>query len=327
VTFIDQLKPTPLSADDRAELIAFIEEGARPSRRYFTLTVIASFIAAFGLITNSVATIVGAMIIEPSMGPIVGLALGLVRFNQKLKVTSLLSIVFGIVLVIMVGYLSGIAPVDMGITNELKVRSVPTLLDMLTAVASGLAAGYAYVNPKVNPALAGVAVAVSLAPPLAASGIFLAHAMPKEATGAFLIFFANLICIQLACVAVFLFYKVGTSRKTKNKTMYFVQFLPYILMTVSVGVYLVYTLKDLVTISNEQRIVRQYLLKSGFEDTDFKLFVDHERSECNVRVEAVIKTGMSTERVQKMRTEIQLELGKPVHLEFRGTPVDIIRAD
>lgn len=327
MAWIDYLKPTALSADDRAELIAFIEEGARPSRRYFTLTIIASFIAAFGLITNSVATIVGAMIIEPSMGPIVGLALGLVRFNQKLKVTSLISIVFGIGLVILVGYLSGIAPVDMGITNELKVRSVPTLLDMLTAVASGLAAGYAYVNPKVNPALAGVAVAVSLAPPLAASGIFLAHSMPKEATGAFLIFFANLICIQLACVGVFLFYKVGTSRKTKNKTMYFAQFLPYLLMTALVGAYLVYTLKDLVAISNEQRVVREYLNKNGFKDEDFKLFISHEEDECLVRVEAAVRSGLSTGLVQKMRTEMQLELGKRLRLEFRGTPVDVIKAD
>jgi uncharacterized hydrophobic protein (TIGR00271 family) len=322
-SFWNKLKPTALSADDRAAIIHEIEDGALLSKRYVTLTIIATIIAAFGLITNSVATIVGAMIIEPSMGPIMGLALGLVRLNWKLKQHSLLATVVGILLAILVGYLSGKAPVDMGITQELNVRTMPTLLDMVVAYASGLAAGYAYVNPKVNPALAGVAVSVSLVPPLAASGFFLAHGMPSESTGAFLMFFANFICIQLAAVLVFAFYRMGRVKRASLRTMYVVQFLPYVVMVGMVGAYLTYTLRDLVALSQQKSVIRKVIRgQFGLSDADITLDLKHINGENDARIVLPIQRGLSKEDVQNLKNTIEAEIKAPITLRLRAYPVD-----
>jgi uncharacterized hydrophobic protein (TIGR00271 family) len=327
-TLWTSLKPTALSADDRAAIIDEVEDGAKTSRRLVTLTIIATIIAAFGLITNSVATIVGAMIIEPSIGPIMGLALGLVRFNWKLKQNSLLAILVGICLSILIGYLSGKAPVDMGLTTELKVRAMPTLLDMVVAFASGLAAGYAYVNPKVNPALAGVAVSVSLVPPLAASGFFLAHSMLQESTGAFLMFFANFICIQLAAVLVFAFYRMGRVRRASDRSLYVLQFLPYVVMALMVGVYLSYTLKDLVLVSTQKSVIRK-IVRDRFklEDEDVSLEVKHNSGVNEVRLVIPVRQGMNSQIINRLKTEIEGEIREQISLKIRAFPIDELEAD
>jgi uncharacterized hydrophobic protein (TIGR00271 family) len=325
---IASLRPSALSGDDRTIIIDEVEDGARVSKRYITLTVIATIIAAFGLITNSVATIVGAMIIEPSMGPIIGLALGLVRFNWKLKQDALIAIVVGVLLAIFIGYLSGKAPVDMGITPELKVRTMPTLLDMVVAYASGLAAGYAYVNPKVNPALAGVAVSVSLVPPLAASGFFLAKGMQHESIGAFLMFFANFICIQLAAVLVFAFYRLGRIKKASLRNAYFVQFLPYVVMVIMVGYYMTYTLKDLVSVSSQKAIIRD-LVKKRFQvsEEDIQLDLKHKDGINDIRLVIPVKRGLASSEVDSLKAEIENQIKGPTALRVRAYPIDEIEAN
>jgi uncharacterized membrane protein len=88
------------------------------------------------------------------------------------------------------------------ITPEILARTSPRLLDLVVALAAGAAGAFALGREDVSDALPGVAIAVSLVPPLAASGILLADGRPGLAGGAFLLFFTNFVAIVLAGVVV-----------------------------------------------------------------------------------------------------------------------------
>ena len=88
-------------SDDRAAVvIADIEEGSHPHWRFFALLMIASMIACFGLVANSSAVIIGAMLVSPLMTPIFGVALGLLRGSPELASKAATAELLGIVLAI-----------------------------------------------------------------------------------------------------------------------------------------------------------------------------------------------------------------------------------
>src|SRR5207342_368353 len=159
--------------------------------RFSVLLILASIIACAGLIGNSVASIIGAMIIAPLMGPIVGIALGIVVGLPVRAVRSLVVAVAGIALTIGIGVAMGAwlgsAP-SAPFNSEIVGRTSPTLIDLVVALAAGAAGAYATSNAKVADSLPGVAIAISLVPPLATAGILLSVGEAAASMGAFLLF-------------------------------------------------------------------------------------------------------------------------------------------
>ena len=99
-------------SDDRAAVvIADIEEGSHPHWRFFALLMIASMIACFGLVANSSAVIIGAMLVSPLMTPIFGVALGLLRGSPELASKAATAELLGIVLAIGSAYIVGVVHV------------------------------------------------------------------------------------------------------------------------------------------------------------------------------------------------------------------------
>ncbi len=174
--------------------------------RFTVLLILASIIACAGLIANSVASIIGAMIIAPLMGPIVGIALGIVVGLPVRAVRSLVVAVAGIVLTIGIGVAMGAwlgsAP-SVPFNSEIVGRTSPTLIDLVVALAAGAAGAYATSNAKVADSLPGVAIAISLVPPLGTVGILLSHGDYASASGAMLLFMTNFVSIVLAASVVF----------------------------------------------------------------------------------------------------------------------------
>ncbi len=174
--------------------------------RFSVLLTLAGIIASAGLISNSVASIIGAMIIAPLMGPIVGIALGIVTGLPKRAVQSLIVTAAGIVTTILIGVVMGAwlgsAP-DVPQNSEIVGRTSPTLIDLVVALAAGAAGAYAASNAKVADSLPGVAIAISLVPPLGTAGILLSAGLPEEAAGALLLFATNFVSIVLAASVVF----------------------------------------------------------------------------------------------------------------------------
>ncbi len=175
--------------------------------RLITLTALSTVIAAFGLIANSPAVVIGAMLVAPLMQPIIGIAAALVLGRPRAEFISAGLVVLTTAEAFVISLLVGLAVPSFRVitlTPELLARTAPTLLDLGIAVAAGAAGAYLTVRGPTSGAIAGVAVAVALLPPLSACGILLAHGNNSLAGGAFFLFLTNLVAIVLSAVVVFL---------------------------------------------------------------------------------------------------------------------------
>ncbi len=175
----------------------------RPIARFFILLILSTIIAAGGLIGNSSAVIIGAMIVAPLMTPMMAASVSIVTGDGRNIVRSVAIVLVGVVVVIAVGALmAGALPAGAEVTPEVKARTSPRILDLVVALAAGAAGAFALGREDVSDALPGVAIAVSLVPPLAAAGICLAAGEPSLAGGAFLLFLTNFVAIVGAGVVL-----------------------------------------------------------------------------------------------------------------------------
>lgn len=174
------------------------------SKDFILCTVTACLIATFGLISNSSAVIIGAMIVAPLMLPLRGLAFAACEGEVQLFRKAILSILGATILSL---FLSSfitklIGLVDIG--SEILARTQPNLIDLGIAITAGAMGGFGIIRKGISDTLAGTAIAVALMPPLCVVGISLTMHYYSFAFGAFLLYFTNLLGITLACMIVFI---------------------------------------------------------------------------------------------------------------------------
>ena len=191
----------------------FIEgpDAGRRMSRFWILLVLAAIIASAGVIADSTATVIGAMIVAPLMGPIVGIALAVVLVDRRNLVRSVLLVLGGAIAVIVIGYLAGllsILPVVAANNAQVAARVAPRLLDLVAALATGVVGAIALIRSDISDTLPGVAVAISLVPPLAVVGLTAESGAWSEAGGALLLFVANVSAIMAAAIVVMAIYGV-----------------------------------------------------------------------------------------------------------------------
>jgi uncharacterized hydrophobic protein (TIGR00271 family) len=180
-------------------------EAFRASLLTFTvLLTLASFIASFGLYQDSVASIIGAMVVAPLGGAIMAFAGALVTARSRWQWITGLQVILGSLAVIVIGFLvSLVMPDILELTPSLDARTAPGLLDLGVALAAGAAGAFVAVRRTGSDALPGVAIAVALVPPLATVGICLELGRPDDAAGALLLFVTNFAAIVVAACIVF----------------------------------------------------------------------------------------------------------------------------
>lgn len=206
----DLLHGGPVTAEEveRVSDVLLFEPG-RPGPKFFRfaiLLVLASSIASFGLLGDSVAAVIGAMIVAPLMLPIMGLAFSISLGDRPRIVNSLLVSLAGIAMAVAVGFLLTLPLVGLlhpRTIGQIMARTAPHLLDLMAALATGVAGAFALARRDVSDTLPGVAIAVSLVPPLANVGILLAFGEPTLASGSLLLFITNYIAILLTGALVF----------------------------------------------------------------------------------------------------------------------------
>ncbi len=203
-----------LEREDRVRLFDRLEEGSRGGFDFHFLTAVSTAIAALGLIQDAPAVVIGAMLVAPLMTPMLAAGLALVQGNLVLARRAARSIGNGFLLALLIGWIFGLAVPLPDMTGELLARAEPNLLDLVIALFSGLAAAYAYARPGLMGALAGVAIAAALVPPVASAGVALAYGEARIARGATLLFAANLVAIVLAAAAAFAGLGVRAARRT-----------------------------------------------------------------------------------------------------------------
>lgn len=200
-----------MSSQEREQIIAelFVAPGAWGAflSRFAVLLTLSTIIAALGLVANSVAVVIGAMLLAPLMTPILGVAAALVLGDLRALAASAGVLIGGIaaaiVLSVAVTWVGlGNLTVASALPSEIVARTTPSLLDLGVAVAAGLAAGYVVTHPAVASSLPGVAIAVALVPPLATAGITIQLGQGQAARGAMLLFATNLVAIILSAILV-----------------------------------------------------------------------------------------------------------------------------
>jgi uncharacterized hydrophobic protein (TIGR00341 family) len=187
----------------REELYEDIKDAARCSRVYLAMAVLSTIVATVGLYYNSVAIIIGAMVIAPLLGPNMALslatALGDLPLLRRALLTGLGGIATAMALSAIIGVLLQVNPAS----PEVASRDAVGIGDIAVALASGSAGALAFTT-GVSATLIGVMVAVALLPPLVTSGLLLGGGQLALAIGALSLFLMNLICVNLAGVTTFL---------------------------------------------------------------------------------------------------------------------------
>lgn len=218
----DKPKKKVSSRISREELYADIVGSTKTTNIYIVFVVLSTIVAAIGLLHNNVAVIIGAMVIAPFLGPNVALALSTTLADNQLRNDAFKATITGFLIVIVLSVAMGYFFIVDPAIPEISSRTQAGLSDILLALAAG-AAGVLAFTTGVPTVVIGVMVAVALLPPLTAAGLLLGSGEYDKASGAFLLFMTNIICVNLAGVATFLFQGVSPrtwweTKKAKSAT-------------------------------------------------------------------------------------------------------------
>lgn len=207
---VDWLRDRPKLIDHRDTLVRslYLEGSIRRTRfgRFATLMFLSSAISAFGVVTDSTATVIGAMLIAPLISPLMAMGLALMMGWPRRLYRSAIVALAGLGIAIGVGLVAGwTSPVviDVALNSQIAARSSPTVLDLAIAVAAGAAGAYGLSRPDVSDSLPGVAIAIALVPPLSVVGIAYSQGEWEAGNGALLLFFTNAAAILLVGGATF----------------------------------------------------------------------------------------------------------------------------
>jgi len=317
------LKRRFLPPERRREVSREIEEMSSAGISYYVMVAISTIIAAYGLLANSTAVVIGAMLVAPLMGPIFGIALGLLVGDSRLAWRAALAEVAGVVLAVALATLIGLVPWRLEFGVEILARTHPTLYDIIVAVAAGAAGAYALTNERVSPSLPGVAIAVAVVPPLAACGLCIASAQWHLAGGAILLFLANLLAIEIAAAVVFTYF--GMVEVPTRQAVTFGDFLrEFAVSLIALAVIAAFMTRTLATEIGSQRyqtyvrtaLNKQILTTSGARLTDIE-FQDDVGSR---RVFATVftPTAFTPPQVAAMEAALESSVDPRIDLTVRS---------
>lgn len=190
-----------LKGVDHKQIVDGVYQDSGWSSHFAVMTLLSAGIAVLGLLLASPAVVIGAMLISPLMGPIIGLGFGIATFDWQEIRRTLVPLVAGVALaVIFCAVIVWLSPLQT-ITSEITARTRPNLFDLLIALFSGLAGTYAVIRGR-HGAIVGVAIATALMPPLAVMGFGVATGDREVLAGSSLLFFTNLMTISAAAAVL-----------------------------------------------------------------------------------------------------------------------------
>jgi uncharacterized hydrophobic protein (TIGR00271 family) len=209
-----------ITPERRGEVQILLRDSSSPDFGFFLLVVMSCVIATLGLLVDSAAIIIGAMLVAPLMSPIIGIGLSSITGDSRLLRDAASALLRGALLAVLISFLITFANrylpfiVLQSLPQEVVSRTNPGPIDLGVALAGGLAAAFAMAMPNISAALPGVAIATALMPPLCTAGIGLALGRMDVAGGAMLLFTTNAVTIAFAASLVF--FSLGFSPGFNN---------------------------------------------------------------------------------------------------------------
>ena len=302
-------------------------EGPQTARRltnFFALLLFATVIATYGVLSNSTATVIGAMIVAPLMGPIMATTAAVIMGSTRRALHAIALVVAGIVTVIISSFLLSWVVPDVTISftsnGEITSRINPGLYALLTALGAGAAGAFIISRAEIADSMGGVAIAISLVPPLCVVGISLQQGQLGAAAGALLLFMTNFLAILLAGGVVLLIVGLGKSavsqehaRVRRRGLALFVMGILLITIPLTLSAYqaVIHAAEN----NNATSEVGQWL-----EGTSYRVVT------VNVNDRVVIATvegAGELEPTQQLANQLAAALGHPVVVNLRMLPVQM----
>lgn len=303
-----------ISSVDHAAVLANVADGGGLSPRYAFMAIMSCGIAILGLLQSSAAVVIGAMLISPLMGPIVQLGFSLSVVDFRMMGRSLLALAAGVGLALATAMsIVWLSPLKEA-TSEILARTQPTLFDLLVAVFSGLAGGYAVITRK-GEAIVGVAIATALMPPLAVVAFGLATGDMAIAGGAFFLFMTNLLAIALSVTLIAKWYGFGIGNSPQHTAWQGAVIVgTFALLAVPLGFALRDIAEQTVAANQARSVVQSYLAERGGSIEQLKTERAGRRYE--VTVVAMVPVYMA---------DAQAELGRRLSQRLRREADVVVR--
>lgn len=195
-----------LEKESRVKLVDRLQEGSSFNFDFASLIALSTVIASLGLLDDSAAVVIGAMLVAPLMTPLVGMGFALIQANERLMRTAFQAVVLGFAVAFLIGAALGLWVnifTSMPTSGEMGKRDFPGLIDFFVALFSGVAGAYAMSRPNLLSALPGVAIAAALVPPIGTAGMALTMGNFELGGGALMLFFTNIVAIVLGTAMTF----------------------------------------------------------------------------------------------------------------------------
>lgn len=210
---------------EKNDAIENIIQHASPRHDFFLMVTLSIAMASFGVLLDSTVILIGSMLIAPILYPLLSLALGIVLSDEKIIARSgytlLKSVLFALLGSFVIGaFFIHSASIE-GNASIVKIiaNGEPSLMYFIVAAISGFAAAFAVTKQDLNAMLPGVAIAVSLVPPLAVAGIGMADLNWVTISSALLLFVANIFGVVFSAVVVFSLFEFGTKKKVAREAV------------------------------------------------------------------------------------------------------------
>ena len=309
-------KPMPVAAINRD-----LWRAAVPSVSFCVLSMLSCAISTFGLLAGSTATVIGAMIVAPLMGPVIAMAYAIAVSNRRLFRRSTLTVFFGILMTVLISWVIAKVTGLQVMNPEISSRTQPTLLDLGVAMAAGAAGAFANSRRRIADALPGVAIAVALVPPLSVVGIGFAQGNQEAGFGASILFITNLIGIVFSGSLVFLLQRYGSVKRAKHGLFAAVIMLAFLVLPLTVS------LRNLLVkqaVRNQiQSSIRQEISDPS-TTTIRSVEIDFRKETLFVFVRLTTSEGnVSQDEVESLRMLLAERIERPVHLKVQVTPVEV----
>lgn len=217
MNIFDHIRTVPEA--NKSAAVKKLIEMSTPQFDFFFLVVLSVLMATFGMLEGNTAVVIGSMLITPVLFPILSLSLSVVMSDYKLirraSGTLTKAFILGIAAALLAALFFG-GPY--GISEEVLLRTEPTLLSIAIAVIAGFAVAYTLAKPGLSETLPGIAVAVAIIPPTAAIGIGLASFNWAVVVGAIIYLLVNIVGIVFASMLIFSLMNLYTKRNIAAKT-------------------------------------------------------------------------------------------------------------
>ena len=310
-------KPVPVASINRSLWRASV-----PSFGFHFMLGLSAIISTLGLLANSVAIIIGAMIIAPLISPIMGITYATVMGNRKLLNRSSLTLLSGVFLTVVLSWIIAVGIGFKTVDSEILSRTNPTLIDLGIAMAAGAAGAFANTRRRIADALPGVAIAVALVPPLSVIGISLALGEFQYATGAFLLFSTNLISIIFFGGLVFLFQSYGSIDRAKHGLFFSV------CMLLILGLPLSFSLRSLLLEKNVRyQVINIILSQADIVDSSTlqSVKVQENSGKLEITVKVLAPAGsIEQSQLREISSLLASKLAKKIDLELQVIPVEVL---